>query len=506
MEAAQPIIRAWVRVSAALDDFMSSQDAVVELMQLAHTEAARLDSDEYIAQKLCESLGRADISGPASRSIFEAVAAFVEMTGAVRSARRANPPSDGQEQAADEVATDDMDPQSESGVIVQVEIADTLVSAGGAEADEDAQAESEALADEAAEAAVEAEVKALNDLLVSQGIPAEAVFRALTQYWRLERRGPRSALLLESLLISAVSQFETFVARVISESLYFSPQMLKESGRTFAFHEVTKHKNIEAFTEAAADDYADKLMREPMSKWLKFLNTSLRQDSMWVDDYLNEILQRRHIHVHAGGRVSALYIENTRNAGHLKIGKRMPVTAEYLHAALDRLAVVVLFISQASLFAIRESKLAKSLGFDAEDGKSNEVAFELLIEGRPGAVAEIFERVNPSIWTNSTREHVRANSWLAMKMLGRFDEVRADVEVWDVSLSERLSLAKACLLETPDAQGLLDRLMAAGEISVLDAAIWPLLEPLRRAQGLVAITAEADKPVPASTAGESLSG
>jgi len=475
------VVRAWVRVNVARDDFMSSQDAVLELMQMADTEAARLDSDEYIARKLCESLGRADISGPASRTIYEAVANFVEMSRAVRSELRA-----GTEESAPDSGTGT---PAEAAVETQ---ADAPINASSenenpeeiVEAESGAEAEAEAEAEAKAEAAFAEEVTVLNDLLISQGIPADAVSRAISQYWKLERRGPRSALLLESLLISAVSQFETFVARVMSESLRFSPQLLKDSGRTFAFHEVTKHKDLEAFTDAAADDYADKLMREPMSKWLKFFGTSLRQDSMWVDEYLNEILQRRHIHVHAGGRVSAQYIENTPKVGALKIGKRMPVTAEYLEVALDRLAVVVLFISQASLYAIRESKAAKGIGFDADDGKSNEVAFELLLEGRPGAVAEIFDRIDPSIWSNSTREHLRANSWLAMKMLGRVDEVRSDIERWDVSLSERLSLAKACLLETSEAQAMLDRLMAAGEISVLDAAIWPLLEPLRRAQGL----------------------
>jgi hypothetical protein len=66
-------------------------------------------------------------------------------------------------------------------------------------------------------------------------------------------------------------------------------------------------------------------------------------------------------------------------------------------------------------------------------------------------------------------------------MLGQLDEIRSEVEGWDVSLSDRFALAKACLLETANAQALHDRLLAAGEISVLDAAIWPLFEPLRRA-------------------------
>jgi hypothetical protein len=457
MDDSKKVIRAWVRVGLARDDFMSSQDAVLELSQMADTTASHLDSDEYIAQKLCESLGRADISGTASRTILTAVAHFVETSRALRAKQRSD-------------AVKNAKASAEAGQGAEYGSPE-LASTGEALAAE--------LAEEA-EAAVNAEVRALNDVLISEGIPADAVFRAINQYWRLERRGLRSALLLESLLISAVSQFETFIARVISESLRFSPQLLKDSGRTFVFSDVTKFKDLEEFTESVSDDYADKLMREPMSRWLRFFGISLRQDAMWVDDYLNEILQRRHIHVHAGGRISAQYLENTREVGTLKIGTRLPVTAEYLQVALDRMAVVVLFLSQASLFAIRESKLAKKVGFDRSDVHATETAFELLVDGRPGAVAELFDKIDSSIWNNSTREHLRANSWLAMKMLGRLPEVRSDIERWDVTLSERLSLAKACLLEAPGAQELLTRLMNAGEITVLDAAIWPLLEPLRR--------------------------
>jgi len=470
MKETRKITRAWVKVNVAREDFISAQDAVLELTQMGDTEAARLDSEEFLAQKLCESLGGTDISGPASRTIFDAVAQFVETTRAVRTVT---------------ISTASIEnPESGSHPVSETQVSPDVAGGGEATADEVAEAEAQAEADAEAEAeaAFTVEIEALNDVLVSKGLSRSAIFRALNRYWKLERRGLRADLLRESLLISAVSQFETFIARLIAESLHFSPQLLNESGRNFAYHEVSKHADLDAFFESAAEDYADRLMRGPMNDWLKFLSTSLRQDTLWVDDYLNEIMQRRHIHVHAGGRVSAQYIENTRKGGALKIGKRLPVSADYLQVALDRLAVVVLVISQASLAAIRASKLAKRVGFDADDGKINEIAFELLIEGRPGAVAEIIERVDASVWTNSTREHLRANSWLAMKMLGRLDEIRRDVEDWDVSLSERLSLAKACLLETPEAKSILDRLMAAGEISVLDAAIWPLLEPLRRTQ------------------------
>jgi hypothetical protein len=377
----QKVVRAWVEVNRAREVFLSSQDAIIELSQMALLEVAQLDSDTYVAQKLCESLGKADTSAISSRIILDGVANFVEVTRAAR-VQNAKSFSSRQFEGALQPTPD---------------------------GDERAKAEAEAEAE--AEATFRTELTNLNNLLISEGIPSDAVFRAIRQYWKLRApvRGRRVDLLLESLLISAVSQFETFVARLISESLRLSPQLLKESGRKFDFHEVAAHKDLAAFTEAAADDYADKLMREPMSKWLKFFGTSLRQECEWVDDYLNEILQRRHIHVHAGGFVSQQYIENTRNSGPLTIGTHLPVTAEYLRNAVDRLAVVVMSLSQASLYAIRQSKLATPIRDHFDDGSLSESMFELLLQGRPGAVADVSDRVATSLWSNLAREHTRVN-------------------------------------------------------------------------------------------------
>lgn len=419
--------QAWMEVVTARDEFLSSQDSIIDLMEISNTEASKLDLPAHLAQKLASALGRPDMEAATSAAIYAGVQQLILEIN----------------QAQESTDVSDESEQNER---------------------------------------VSRAIDNFRSQLEEAGIDSNAIYQVLNHYWKINRRGPRSAMMLEALLITAVSQFEVFISQVISSSVKYNPSVLKRSGREFGFSEVLAHHSIEDFIASAADDYADKIMGESMAKWMAYLEGAVRAPTDWVSDYMNETMQRRHIHVHNGGRVSARYNENVGSRLSQPLGAHLAVSAEYLIEAIDRMAVVVMYVSQAALFAIftTNKKGWEEIGlFDIGDP-----AFHLLSGNRHGVLVPLFEKIGDYALDVSAREHLRANCWQARKTIHGLGSVRAEVLAWDISsMNKRFLLARQCLLEDlVAAKETLQSLIEIGEVSTLDLATWPILEPLRRSQ------------------------
>lgn len=331
---------------------------------------------------------------------------------------------------------------------------------------------------------LKSEFEELDNLLISCEIDSGLSIRCLNQYLKLTRRiQPRDALMLESMLISGVSGFEAFISNLITASLRFDPSPMSKGGRVFEYNEVINFESIADFIEDASDKYVDNLMRDPLEKWLDFLSMALRiRDLAWIKDDLNEYLQRRHVLVHNGGRVSRAYLEHISGQSNLpKLHDKLTVDLDYLTRALNKMAQVVLFLSQAALSAVQNSATAKRDGFSGDDIGGNDTAFDCLLDGRFGVISESCAKIEPFFWVSVSKEYFKANCWHARKMMKGIEEIRREVELWDVSLNDTLLLAKHCLLENvTEAKKVLDRLLAAQTITSIEFATWPILEPLRR--------------------------
>lgn len=424
------------QVVGARNSFFLAQIPIIDLAGLADTEAARLDFPDARARRLCDQVGLTDMSlGDAAR-IYAVAEKFVTSSAASRNARVGAGVERGSEPTSDESVAD---PEH-----------------AAAQADWDA-------------------------LVIEFNLETSRSIRLLTATSKMQHEQPRGALMLQSLLITAVAQFETLVSRLIVTSLRYAPGVLKSSGKTYGFADVYKYESMSDFVRAQADAYVDTLMRKGMDDWLKFFKSATRSDVDWVAESLAEVVLRRNAHVHNSGNASADYIAKLgKRAAAVKVGGALPVTKEYLLAALDDMAVAAIALCQAALTALRAADETLTA---RDDLLLVRETFDFLVGGRFGAAAPVYDRVQHQIAEAGSREMIRANSYYARKMLSDSAAVRAEVEAWDVSSSSgEFVLARLCLLgDIKAAKSMYAELSKRGIVGVSELATWPILSELRDA-------------------------
>jgi hypothetical protein len=448
------------RLRQARNQLLLSQDAVLDLSAISDTEAARLDLPENRAKRLADALGRPEMALDQATAIYSAaerlLGAHNERIGEKRRAKQ------------------DATPSAAEPVIAASDGASTAAEELAEPSRRENDPQREAIAD-------------LTAAITEVGLPPRDIVRVISVGAKIRAAKSRSGLMLESLLISAVAQFEVFISRMITASLRFDPSALEASEKKYLYGDIYKYESIESFTSAAADAYVDALMYDGMDSWMKFLARATRSDTSWVSDLLEEVVMRRNIHVHAGGRASPQYLSALgKKAAAVKVGDHLPVTAEYLNDALDRMARSVIVLTQAASAAVCSTAKGKAAIVEGKidpDQLVVDASFDLLAAGRYAAVAPLSAQLEAFPVSASTRERIRANSFVAQKKSTGLESVRGDIAAWDVSASEdELVLAKHCLLEEiEEAKHLFKRLSDSDRITLTELATWPILEPLRLA-------------------------
>jgi hypothetical protein len=197
-----------------------------------------------------------------------------------------------------------------------------------------------------------------------------------------------------------------------------------------------------------------------------------------------ELVQRRHIIMHAGGRVSRRYLSKVSHHlvaelhGDPQLGATTALNKAYVDAALDRVEV-----------------LGTNLAFNVwvrlqpkETGQCGTILtewlYDRLLEGR-WSVALPIARAGASSarLIQSTQLVCRMNEWLCYKRLGRFDEVRSDVETMDLSaMDDTYRLARLALLDRETAFFELIERTKGGGLEKRAWTEWPILDELRQTE------------------------
>ena len=326
----------------------------------------------------------------------------------------------------------------------------------------------------------------------------------INQFVLVQIRRPRVPILMQSLLTTAVSEFESFISATAHQSYNYRPHALRDSGSQYSWADVSEFETIDEFTHYAIDSQVDSLMRQGLDDWLKFFAKVTRaplEELTPIAEPIQEVLQRRHVITHNGGRVSRQYLANTKGDKQpKKLGKLLQVDLEYLESALNNFTVLSLFISQAAASAVAKSTKSEDLGADA-DLALGEIVLDMLKLGRFGCVARLMPALEKYLNSAGSVETLRVNSWIARSRVEGAESIRAEVEQWDdSSLNETFQLAKSVLLERYDGASRQARhLVKTDQLTSYAMETWPLFEPLREYQSRQTASL-AKKTTPAKTA------
>jgi hypothetical protein len=143
-------------------------------------------------------------------------------------------------------------------------------------------------------------------------IPAEHVLRAQTLIRRQNRVRTAELLVPRSFLVNLVSQYDSFLGRLIRSLLLLRPEVLNGSEKTLSFSELVEFGSVEAARDHLIEKEVESVLRKSHTEQFEWLENkfkiTLREDlSIWPD--FVEITERRNLYVHTGGRVSSQYVQ-----------------------------------------------------------------------------------------------------------------------------------------------------------------------------------------------------
>ncbi len=291
----------------------------------------------------------------------------------------------------------------------------------------------------------------------------------------MRRRGSR--ILRDSLLMSAVSEFEILVASTIKGALRVKPEILRRGGRQYTMQQIDPFESLDEFRAWCAEDKADELLRGGLQKWMKWF-TEIGVSVPGVTDLplqLVEIFQRRHLLVHAGGIVNDAYLDKVSGIENPPSkGVQLHVSADYLRETIDTLTA-----AGVKLCGATARKLASVDDKYVIDSDLLDVEFSLLIRGEYEVVKNVNEWHLKFPIDESWRIPVQVNYWIARKKLNDGESVRAEVESWEVE-DDLSRLVKLALLDAnEEAHDLATELLASEELNVDSWQNWPIFEGVR---------------------------
>ncbi len=297
----------------------------------------------------------------------------------------------------------------------------------------------------------------------------------------------RGALVRSSVLTAVVATFDALVDELASAFFRAHPEALGDSPE-FSLADLSRFATIAAAQEELIRRKVDALDRglDELAKWFR-TRLDIDLSRLAIDwNRFAEVIQRRHLVIHTGGRVSRRYLDKTPGATGLAIGDVLSVDAAYLEAAFDEF----LALGTNLVFAVWY-KLAPS---DSDDMASNFLsATRRAVRWRRWEVVRCQATVAMKLKEpQSTLLAFRVLGWLASKKLNDRDAIESEVREWDVSaLAPRWKLSRLCLLdELNEASSLAVELVQSGQLPAMTLLIDPLYDDLSTHPSVITVLRE----------------
>lgn len=291
---------------------------------------------------------------------------------------------------------------------------------------------------------------------------------------------PSAPRMFEALLTTLVSDFEVFVGDLMRLLGKADPSPLMGDTATFTWREVSRHESIESFRDTVVEARIGTVLRGSMLDWMGHLERThkVKLPNCLQNAEFAEVFERRNLIVHAGGVVSDAYRQKFGGSGQrLEKGGRLRVSKDYLDKSAD-----LLFEVAYCLIVNSGKKISDNENYSWLEGELVNIPFRLLQIDRADLVSRVCGNYLEAPFDVAERQIImKVNFWLGMKLAGKFEQCREDVEEWQVSMLKPMyRFAKLSLLDrVGDALQLGKEMRASGEFPMHHWLTWPLVAKVR---------------------------
>ena len=296
-----------------------------------------------------------------------------------------------------------------------------------------------------------------------------------------------SRILPQSFVVSLVSQYDSFLGRLLRCIYRSKPELLNQCEKQLTYSQLSEFETLEDAKEHILEKEVEALLRESHAeqfKWMenRFSMTLTKDLPIWPT--FIELTERRNLFVHCNGQTSAQYLivcdrHKVVHENKPQVGDLLGVTKGYFHTT-------------PCIFEIG-TKLAYCFGVESSQDRQNAdrclnmLVYDLLVAGRYdlATLLGLFALETLKVYSSDGLRRMmvinlaQAYKWAqdsasATKLLAKED--------WS-PCSYQFKLAAAVLIDDFEVAGTLMRqIRATGEVAENDYRSWPVFNEFRVSQ------------------------
>jgi hypothetical protein len=304
-----------------------------------------------------------------------------------------------------------------------------------------------------------------------------------------ENASVASRIIPSSLLVSLVSQFDSFIGKLIKEIFQVKPEILSSSEKSLTFARLLELKSIEDARDSLIEKEVDTILRDSHTDhfiWLENkLGIPMRKDlSIWQD--FIELTERRNLFVHSDGIVSNQYLSvckqnQVKFKKPVKLDEKLIVDSEYFESAYNCLYEVSVKLTQV----IWRKILPKDL--EDADSSLNLICFNLMQQKNFHLSDILLEFATNTLKKHHNEESKNVffvNKALSFKLGGNQKVCAELVSAKDWSAcSDKFKIAQEALLDNFEGVArYMKKLGADGDIDKTSYKTWPLFSDFRETE------------------------
>lgn len=313
------------------------------------------------------------------------------------------------------------------------------------------------------------------------------------QYRLLCRKQADSGIFMGMLpkmsLVSLVSIYDVYLARLVRAMYRAKPEMLSGSNRQLTYTELSGFASLEDARDHILELEIDSLLRDSHTAQFEWLEGKLgiplrKKLAAWP--IFVEVTERRNLFVHTDGTVNAQYIAICKKAG-AKLEEGCTTTTvlrvkpEYFSTACNAVAEIGVKLSQV----IWRKLLPEDI--NSADSSLIDISYELLLQRNFDLAETILQFATKSPFKYACAEnglYLKVNLAIALKAQSKSEQCSKILDDIDWSaLSDLFRIAAASLREEFDeAAAIMRRIGPEGKPNKAAYQDWPLFHWFRKSE------------------------
>jgi len=295
------------------------------------------------------------------------------------------------------------------------------------------------------------------------------------------------SLLPRSFVISLVTQFDAYLARLIRALYYTKPELLSRSENNLSFVQLIEFDSIDAAKEYMLDREIERLIHMSYAEqfiWLEnTFGVHLRKEfsQIWRD--FVEVTERRNLFIHRNGVVSDHYLMVCKENGipidkSVKVGDTLSISPDYFDSAYLCIYEIGVKLAHRIWRKFKPDELEKA------DSNLNSITHNLIAMGRYDLAIALLDFAALTLdkyFSEETRRTFVLNRALAYKM-NKQENICSLILAKDdwTSNSDKFQLAVAVLSDNFNLAIKLMEKIGPNDSQDISYREWPLFKELRK--------------------------